>query len=83
IGGFRSGVFSPPAASAGAPLFALFVSVGGYRETTFPPPFHLLVNTAKTTSPGVFLVASAAVSAWLITISELPPMVSELLQPLV
>ncbi len=31
----------------------------------------------------MFPVASAAVSAWLITIAELPMMVSELLQPLV
>ncbi len=31
----------------------------------------------------MFLVASAQVSAWLITIAELPMMVSDLLQPLV
>ncbi|MCC2711407.1 SLC13 family permease, partial [Thomasclavelia ramosa] len=37
----------------------------------------------KTTSVVMFLVASAQVSAWLITIAELPMMVSDLLQPLV
>ncbi len=43
----------------------------------------IMINAAKTTSVVMFLVASAAVSAWLITIAELPMMVSELLQPLV
>ncbi len=37
----------------------------------------------QTTSVVMFLVASAQVSAWLITIAELPMMVSDLLQPLV
>ncbi|SUH34131.1 dehydroascorbate transporter [Salmonella enterica subsp. enterica] len=43
----------------------------------------MLVNAAKTTSVVMFLVAAAQVSAWLITIAELPMMVSDLLQPLV
>ena len=50
---------------------------------TFATLYHVLINAAKTTSVVMFLVASAAVSAWLITIAELPMMVSELLQPLV
>lgn len=50
---------------------------------TFSTLYHVLINAAKTTSVVMFLVASAAVSAWLITIAELPMMVSELLQPLV
>ena len=50
---------------------------------TFSTLYHVLIKAAKTTSVVMFLVASAAVSAWLITIAELPMMVSELLQPLV
>ncbi len=50
---------------------------------TFSTLYHVLINAAKTTSVVMFLVASAAVSAWLITIAELPMMVSEILQPLV
>ncbi len=54
-----------------------------YREMTFATLWHVLIDAAKTTSVVMFLVASAAVSAWLITIAELPMMVSDLLQPLV
>ncbi|WP_072251254.1 TRAP transporter large permease subunit [Escherichia albertii] len=83
IGGFRSGLFTPTEAGAVAAFYALFVSVVVYREMTFATLYHVLVNAAKTTSVVMFLVASAAVSAWLITIAELPMMVSDLLQPLV
>ncbi|GCS26908.1 2,3-diketo-L-gulonate TRAP transporter large permease protein [Escherichia coli] len=50
---------------------------------TFATLWHVLIGAAKTTSVVMFLVASAQVSAWLITIAELPMMVSDLLQPLV
>ncbi|EFO0998612.1 2,3-diketo-L-gulonate transporter large permease YiaN [Escherichia albertii] len=83
IGGFRSGLFTPTEAGAVAAFYALFASVVVYREMTFATLYHVLVNAAKTTSVVMFLVASAAVSAWLITIAELPMMVSDLLQPLV
>ncbi|MCN3395810.1 2,3-diketo-L-gulonate transporter large permease YiaN [Escherichia coli] len=79
----RSGLFTPTEAGAVAAFYALFVSVVVYREMTFSTLYHVLINAAKTTSVVMFLVASAAVSAWLITIAELPMMVSELLQPLV
>lgn len=83
IGGFRSGLFTPTEAGAVAAFYALFVAVVIYRELTFSSLYHVLVNAAKTTSVVMFLVAAAQVSAWLITIAELPMMVSDLLQPLV
>ena len=68
-------------------LFLPIIIIGGFRSGLFTPTeatlYHVLINAAKTTSVVMFLVASAAVSAWLITIAELPMMVSELLQPLV
>ncbi len=83
IGGFRSGLFTPTEAGAVAAFYALFVAVVIYRELTFSSLYHVLVNAAKTTSVVMFLVAAAQVSARLITIAELPMMVSDLLQPLV
>jgi TRAP-type C4-dicarboxylate transport system permease large subunit len=83
IGGFRSGLFTPTEAGAVAAFYALFVAVVIYRELMFSSLYHVLVNAAKTTSVVMFLVAAAQVSAWLITIAELPMMVSDLLQPLV
>ncbi|EJF6788480.1 TRAP transporter large permease subunit [Escherichia coli] len=64
-------------------IWALFVATVIYREMTFATLWHVLIGAAKTTSVVMFLVASAQVSAWLITIAELPMMVSDLLQPLV
>ena len=83
IGGFRSGLFTPTEAGAVAAFYALFVATVIYREMTFATLWHVLIGAAKTTSVVMFLVASAQVSAWLITIAELPMMVSDLLQPLV
>lgn len=83
IGGFRSGLFTPTEAGAVAAFYALFVATVIYREMTFATLWHVLIGAAKTTSVVMFLVASAQVSAWLITIAELPMMVLDLLQPLV
>lgn len=82
IGGFRSGLFTPTEAGAVAAFYALFVAVVIYRELTFSSLYHVLVNAAKTTSVVMFLVAAARIRP-LITIAELPMMVSDLLQPLV
>lgn len=73
----------PTEAGAVAAFYALFVATVIYREMTFATLWHVLIGAAKTTSVVMFLVASAQVSAWLITIAELPMMVSDLLQPLV
>ncbi len=81
--GFSPGLFTPTEAGAVAAFYALFVATVIYREMTFATLWHVLIGAAKTTSVVMFLVASAQVSAWLITIAELPMMVSDLLQPLV
>ena len=83
VGVLAAMIMASLSGSAVAAFYALFVSVVVYREMTFSTLYHVLINAAKTTSVVMFLVASAAVSAWLITIAELPMMVSELLQPLV
>jgi tripartite ATP-independent transporter DctM subunit len=42
----------------------------------------VLINAAKTTSVIMFLVAAAMVSAWLITVANLPAELTRLLEPL-
>lgn len=83
VGGFRSGLFTPTEAGAVAAFYALFVALVIYREITLSALVSVLIASAKTTAVVMFLVASAQVSAWLITIAELPLMVTELLAPLV
>ena len=83
IGGFRSGIFTPTEAGAVAAMYALVVALFVYREMKFSDLFEVLFAAAETTAIVMLLVAASAVSAFLITIAELPLMVVELMQPLV
>ena len=82
IFGLRFGVFTPTEAAVVAAVYSLIVSVFIYRELTFRQLYAVFVTAAKTTSVVMFLVAAALVSAWLITVAELPTKVVALLEPL-
>jgi tripartite ATP-independent transporter DctM subunit len=79
--GLRMGVFTPTEAAVVAAVYALFVATVVYRE--LPPAALLLVfvRAAKTTSVIMFLVAAAMVSAWLITVANVPAQLVALLRP--
>jgi TRAP-type transport system large permease protein len=79
--GLRFGVFTPTEAAVVAAVYALFVSTVVYREMKLSQLYAVFVTAAKTTSIIMFLVAAALVSAWLITVAQLPAKVIELLQP--
>ncbi len=80
--GLRMGVFTPTEAAVVAAVYALFVAGVIYRELTWQQLFDVFRNAAKTTSVIMFLVAAAMVSAWLITVANLPAQVVSLLEPL-
>jgi len=80
--GLRMGVFTPTEAAVVAAVYALFVAGVIYRELTWYQLFDVFRSAAKTTSVVMFLVAAAMVSAWLITVANLPAQVVTLLQPL-
>jgi tripartite ATP-independent transporter DctM subunit len=82
IFGLRFGVFTPTEAAVVAAVYSLVVSVFIYRELTFRQLYAVFVTAAKTTSVVMFLVAAALVSAWLITVAELPTKAVALLEPL-
>jgi len=81
--GMRGGVFTPTEAAAVAVFYALFVGLFVYRELKLSDLFHVLVAAAKTTSVVMFLAAAAMVSAWLITVANIPAQLMDLLGPLV
>lgn len=83
IGGFRLGIFTPTEAGAVAAFYALVISVFVYRELTWHQLYQVLLASAKTTAVVMLLVAAAQVSGWLITVAELPQMITELLAPLI
>ena len=80
--GLRMGVFTPTEAAVVAAVYALFVAGVIYRELTWQQLFDVFRMAAKTTSVIMFLVAAAMVSAWLITVANLPAQVVSLLEPL-
>jgi len=65
-----------------AAVYALFISVFIYKELSFKSIVPLFVRAAKTSAIVMFLVAAAMVSAWLITVANLPAQLIALLQPL-
>ena len=80
--GLKFGVFTPTEAAVVAAVYALIVSTLVYRELKWGQLYHVFLAAAKTTAVIMFLVAAAMVSAWLITVANLPGQIVELLQPL-
>ncbi|HEU0201003.1 MAG TPA: TRAP transporter large permease subunit [Burkholderiaceae bacterium] len=81
IGGMKLGVFTPTEAAVVAAVYALLVGMFVYRELKLPKLPALMLAAAKTSSVVMFLVACALVSAWLITIAEIPAEIANLLRP--
>ena len=81
IVGLKFGVFTPTEAAVVAAVYALVVSMFIYRELKFSQLYTVFLNAARTTAVIMFLVAAAMVSAWLITVAQLPDQIISLLQP--
>ena len=82
IAGLKFGVFTPTEAAVVAAVYALFISMVVYRELKVSQLFGLFLAAAQTTAVIMFLVAAAMVSAWMITVANLPAQLVSLLQPL-
>jgi len=83
IGGMKMGVFTPTEAAVVAVVYSLFVGLFIYREIQFKDLYQLILNAAKTSSIVMFLVAAALVSAWLITVANIPAQIVTLMQPFI
>jgi TRAP-type transport system large permease protein len=79
--GLKFGVFTPTEAAVVAAVYALFISTVIYKELKLQQLYGLFLSAAKTTAVIMFLVAAAMVSAWLITVAQLPDQVVALLKP--
>jgi len=80
--GLKAGVFTPTEAAVVAAVYALLVSTLVYRELKWHQLTQVFITAAKITAVIMFLVAAAMVSAWLITVADIPAMMIELLEPL-
>jgi tripartite ATP-independent transporter DctM subunit len=79
--GLKFGVFTPTEAAVVAAVYALFVSTVVYRELKMHQLVEVFITAAKTTAVIMFLVAAAMVSAWLITVADIPAQTIEMLKP--
>lgn len=83
IVGLKMGVFTPTEAGVVAAFYALLISTLVYRELRFADLYPVFVRAVRTSAVVMFLVAAAAVSAWLITVANIPGEVVALLEPLI
>jgi len=81
IGGMKFGVFTPTEAAVVAAVYSFVVGMFIYRELKFKALYSLILAAGKTTAVVMFLVAAAMVSAWLITVANIPTEVANLLSP--
>ncbi|WP_395456982.1 TRAP transporter large permease [Acidovorax delafieldii] len=79
--GLRMGVFTPTEAAVVAAVYSLFVAMAVYRELTLRQLVGIFQTSARTSAVVMFLVAAAMVSAWLITVADLPSAVIGMLEP--
>ncbi len=79
--GLKFGVFTPTEAAVVAAVYAFFVATVVYRELSLKQLYEVFAASAKTTSIIMFMVAAAAVSAWLIAVADLPSQLISILEP--
>jgi TRAP-type transport system large permease protein len=83
IGGMKSGVFTPTEAAVVAAFYALVIALFIHREMKFTAIYGVLVRAAQTTAVVMFLCAGAQVASYMITLADLPSVLTTWLGPLV
>ena len=83
IGGMKTGVFTPTEAAVVAAFYALVVALFVHREMQVSAVYGVLVRAAKTTAIVMFLCAGAQVASYMITLADLPSVLTGWLGPLV
>lgn len=83
IGGMKTGVFTPTEAAVVAAFYALVVALFIHREMQVAELGGVLVRAAKTTAIVMFLCAGAQVASYMITLADLPSVLTGWLGPLV
>ncbi len=78
MGGMLSGWFSPTEVAAIAVAYAIVLSLA-YKELTFASFINNCIETLRSTASVLFIVASAAIFAWVLTVEQMPQQVSALM----
>jgi tripartite ATP-independent transporter DctM subunit len=83
IGGMKTGVFTPTEAAVVAAFYALVIALFVHREMKVVEVYGVLVRASKTTAIVMFLCAGAQVASYMITLADLPNVLTGWLGPLV
>jgi TRAP-type transport system large permease protein len=82
VGGLRFGIFTPTEAAVVAAVYALGVSTLLYRELNWSALVEAMTRASRTTASVMFLCAAATVSAYMVTLAQLPDEIGAMLGPL-
>ncbi|TVR34058.1 MAG: TRAP transporter large permease [Spirochaetaceae bacterium] len=72
IGGIAFGVFTPTEAAVAASAYTLILGTLIYRTLTFKKIMQVSIDTLETTAIILFIVAGAAIFAWILTRLQVP-----------
>lgn len=81
--GLRSGKFTPTEAGVIAAVYALVIGLFVYKELKISMLMDCLVSAAKSSSVIMFLAAAAMVSSWMMTVANVPSIVTGILAPFI
>ena len=79
IGGLMSGYFGPTEVAGVTVAYALFIGFFIYRSLTFSAVLKSLRETVEATGSILFIVSTAALFAWVLTMDRVPMIVSSFL----
>jgi tripartite ATP-independent transporter DctM subunit len=79
IGGLVTGLFGPTEVAGVTVLYAIVLGTLVYRELTWKGVINAARETVQATASVLFIVASAALMAWVFTIDQLPTIATDFL----
>ncbi|MEY8827684.1 TRAP transporter large permease [Sedimentitalea sp. XS_ASV28] len=79
IGGLMSGWFGPTEVAGMTVAYALFIGIFIYRSLAFRATLSALRETVEATANILFIVSTAALFAWVLTLDQVPMKASALL----
>ncbi len=82
FGGILGGVFTPTEAAAIAVFYAAIVGLFVYREISWSALPGILINSAVLTATVCFLLGTAAVVAWILTVGQVPAFLVKIMREL-
>ena len=77
LGGIYGGVFTPTEASAIGVVYGFIVGLFVYKEMTWAELPGIILTAMKTTTVVIFVIATAGIFGWLVTMEDLPNAIAQ------